>query len=62
MADVHHSDAAGEIEKFISVHIFQYAAFGARCENRCGVPNAAWDRGLPPTHPFLRFGSGYRRA
>ena len=38
MADVHHSDAAGEIEKSISVHIFQYAAFGARCKNRSGVP------------------------
>jgi hypothetical protein len=37
VAHIHHTDAAGKIEKAVSVDIFKRGAFGARCENPRGV-------------------------
>ena len=62
VAHIHHTDAAGKIEKPVSVYVFNGGAFGARCENLRGVRHSARDGSLPPLHPFLRFGAGYRCA
>ena len=50
MSRVQRTDATGEIDKAVSVHVFQNGALGPSRKNRRSVISSASDRGFAPRH------------
>ena len=54
VTDVHHADAAGEIQKDIAVDIGQAHAVGRRREHGDGMRDTSWHGRVPSSHQRAR--------